>query len=449
MATWTRADDAPPLWTGHQPWPWHPGILAKYLAVDAACSAARSRDPAAAPCINLVVDHDAHDTLRLTVPVRDASETRDVAWRPHTLQLAPTRPDVPPGCQPAVDNALVVRALTQLHHEQPDLRLEPLIAAWHAQPARDAPSLGHQMAAVLRSLLSPWLACPWEDRFSTALCAQPWFAAELSALLHDARDMATAYNRAVASVPDAGVTPLATSRELIELPVWLLGWNQPRRRVYADLADATPWLVDEHGRRFEHEQPLGRDSLWLAPKALWMTALLRRRTTDCAGFVHGTGGLTYDRAMQHWWTHWRGEPLAPMALATADLTLDLPGPTATPQEHRRAVWLAHHLPHNLDRIQSVAAAHPELVAEKADLLAHMHDDRDRRRRRAAFERLHTLNAALADAHHVLIDRAQRQRRQTELGLRNAALSARRDWPFAIYPDESIAALADTIRAAFA
>ena len=101
----------------------------------------------------------------------------------------------------------------------------------------------------------------------------------------------------------------------------------------------------------------------------------------------------------------------------------------------------------LQRIDSDALPSAELaalVAEKAALLDRMDADRDRRRRRAAFDRLHTINAALSDAHHVLIDRAARERRDAEAGLANTALSARRDWCFALYPEAKLSTLRDAV-----
>lgn len=434
IGRWSRERPDVPIWTGHQPWLWHPGILAKYLAIDAAI------DPGGR-AINLVVDHDAQDALRLVRPVRNGE-----AWSAVPINLGPMLGNVPAGCQRAIDAASAVRVLRDHARTHSGASLERLIAAWSAPEVREASTLGQQIAHVLFTLLKPWLEAMWEDRFSTALCEEPGFVEELQTLLREAKRMADAYNRAAAGVPQAGLSWLGRGREWIELPVWLLRCNRPRQRVYADVSDTTPWLIDKSGERLDWEaEGVGRDGVWLAPKALWMTALIRRRHEACSGFVHGTGGATYDRAMEAWWSGWRNEPLAPMAMATADATLRLAGPSAQRADLARAAWAAHHLPHNLNRESGVAAAHPELVAEKAALLADMHRDRDRRRRRTAFDRIHAINAALADAHHVLIDRAEHARDQVEIGIENEALRHKRDWSFAFYPDETLGALQESIR----
>ena len=77
----------------------------------------------------------------------------------------------------------------------------------------------------------------------------------------------------------------------------------------------------------------------------------------------------------------------------------------------------------------------------------MDDDRDRARRRAAFGRVHRINAALADAHHVALDAAERGVRVAEAGLANRRTAARRDWPFFLYPEEALQKLRRELAAA--
>ena len=201
--------------------------------------------------------------------------------------------------------------------------------------------------------------------------------------------------------------------------------DAPRRRVYADLADRRPLLTLEDGT------PLGDDAD-LAPRALWMTALLRRDPAACGLFVHGTGGGRYDRITDRWWAAWRGEPLAPVAVATADARLAFPGvAVAEPADVTRAVWFAHHLPHNLDRHLKLTGAR---ASEKHKLLRHMDDDRDPRRRRVAFTRLQQLNAELAAAHPDALQRARAAAHAARRGVRHAAVARRRDWPFVYFSE---------------
>lgn len=424
----------PPVWTGHQPWLWHPGILAKYLAADAVMSSAGppADRPARRPFHNVVVDHDAQDALRFAVPVQDGD-----ALRLHRVTLAPARVDVPAGCQPAADSDAVIATLRTLPGGTA-VDVDPVVAAFDAPAAREAESLGRQLWAVLEALLCPWLTALPQTVFSSQMHREPWFGDAVKTMLHDAAHMAATYNAAVRAAPQAGVAPLRVEPDRVEAPLWLLAWDAPRRRVFIDLADSTALLTTEAG------DVIDPATAWLAPKALLMTALLRRRTEHCGLFVHGTGGGAYDRVMESWWHAWRGEPLAPRAIATADLTLPLSAPVHTRAQLDRAVWHRHHLPHNLDRAPGIADAHPDMAAEKRDLLAHMDDDRHKPRRRAAFDRVHALNAALADAHPDLITDAERNLQRTRTGLRNHAIARRRDWCFALYPDTALQALRQTL-----
>ncbi len=67
----------------------------------------------------------------------------------------------------------------------------------------------------------------------------------------------------------------------------------------------------------------------------------------------------------------------------------------------------------------------------------MNDDRDSARRAAAFRRIHRINDGLADAHHALLDAAERDVATAEAGVANRRIARRRDWPFFLYPEEAL------------
>ena len=54
-----------PVWSGHQPGLWHPGILAKLLLADALAEAAGAKTP-----MWLVVDHDEVEPLSFDAPTK-------------------------------------------------------------------------------------------------------------------------------------------------------------------------------------------------------------------------------------------------------------------------------------------------------------------------------------------------------------------------------------------
>lgn len=408
-------DPATPLIaTGHQAFLWHPGILAKDIALRAA---ALRFD---AQCFHLIVDQDVHEAWHAEQPVVQGDTARV-----ERLELATTTAAVPTGQQPPAD--ITPNALPQIDDALID-----------APPTR---TLAEQLAVVLDWLKQPIVeAIP--IAFTSDLARLPAFHRLVDAMLNDPVGCVEAYNTAVKAHPEARAQPLARRDDRVELPLWSLAWLKPRTRVYADPGNpGTP--LDASG------QPLDRGTL--APRALAMTALLRSALVDL--FIHGLGGAKYDRITDHWLEHWAPSPLrqsrsgidlAPATAVSADLHLDLPVPVASPDELRHATWLAHHLPHNLDRRLPANQTDPALVKRKADILQHMDDDRDPKRRATLFAELHAINDRLAAEHPQPLRDAQAQLQRARAGIHNHDIATKRDWPFPIYPQPKLQALADAI-----
>lgn len=129
-----------------------------------------------------------------------------------------------------------------------------------------------------------------------------------------------------------------------------------------------------------------------------------------------------------------------MAVVSADVRLDFRGfdvPLAEPADVERAVWWRHHVRHNVDR--AVKADGP-LVERKREILRHMDDDRDPRRRAALFAELHRINKRLAEAHPAVIADADAAIDLARTGLINRQIAMKRDWFFGLYPPEKLEAL---------
>jgi hypothetical protein len=360
-------------------------------------------------------------------------------WR---VRLAPENHALPSGSQPAAGAGRIVAALKSLQNEAPAADLRPLIdSAAQLPPCR---TLAEQVGAWTAGLMAPWAdAAPL--LFATQLNLLPSFDGLVRRMVDDARACVAAYNRAVGRHPAARVAPLAESLDRAELPLWARGWEQPRLKVFADLSDTRPALALESGEIIDlHGLPSARTrrgGLQLAPKALFMTALLRRSCCDL--FIHGKGGGVYDAITESWWRDWMGEELAPMAVVSADLYLPFDVPVATPGDLAKARWYSHHLPHNLDRVLSL---HDAGAARKRVLLEQMNRDDNRARRAAAFAELHAINARLAADHPEAIHAAAGRLEETEIGVLNHGLARKRDWCFALYPPAQLDALRDEIAA---
>ena len=428
----------PVISTGHQLSFWHPGILAKYLAADAFAKQIGGR------VHHVWVNHDAVDSLNLDIPTRKGDQ---LAVR--TLQLGPCDPNLPAWSQEAIDPGEAITELKKATSDWPCVNLDALLDVWASMKGYrlDHAYLDGQMWYLLGTLYQKMTGL----QFSASMATDLWNFKEprevLRRLLNDAMNCVRHYNDAAARHPEAGIRPMLVEPTRAELPLWALG-REPRQRVFADLSDSQPILTLESGELLDWEVQLEmgnkEPTRWtLAPRALLLTAIMR--TYFCDLFIHGTGGGIYDRVMEDWWQNWTGEPLAPMVVVSADLYLPFDGvPLADRADYDRAVWLTHHLPHNMDRFAPSSSLDDTLVRQKQAILMHMDDDRDARRRRAAFHELHKINAALTASHPLLRDQAKRQLDTASLGVANAKVAAKRDWCFALYPPDQIAALRDAI-----
>jgi hypothetical protein len=397
--------------TGHQAQLWHPGILAKDIALDLAAETLGTQR------LHMIVDQDANEAWRLDVPWVDGDELKVKA-----VLLADQKPGVPTGFQPPAETRQLQERLAGL---------DPALIGVLSDALENLPkceSLAEQIAVVLDRLKKPY-AGDMPVMMVSDLAGLAVYESIVSRMLDDAHACATAYNNAVAEHPQAGMTPMAVGRELVELPMWAVHWNEPRRRVFVDLADSTPMFVYDDG------EPIDCETATLLPRALMLTAVMRGYFCDL--FIHGTGGLVYDRVTEVWWGAWAGESLAPMAGVTADVFLDLGAPVADRAELDRAVWRMHHLPHNVDRVLGLDG---KAVRRKLDLIEHMGDDRARQRRRAGFAELHQINRELAEQNPDAIASAKRDLHLARAGVKNARIARRRDWCFALYSPQSLHAL---------
>jgi hypothetical protein len=426
LAEWrwrTRAElglaaDRPVVATGHQTLLWHPGILAKYFAVNA-FAGDRSRHEVA----NLIVDQHTGDFGRFDAPIRRDDGTLAV----RTLTLTAARPGVPMVDHPAFTPPAGFPGLTPA---LPSVAsgIDAILAAVTAH--REAANAARQMAAALDDLMAPWVD-PMPGVGSSDLMGTSLARALLKAMVDDPRRCAAAYNAAVRSVPESGIPQLSPTSSGVELPLWRLGSDG--RREHGDVSDARRCL----GAHCACNEGACR----LLPRALLLTALVRLGLCDL--FVHGTGGANYDRAMERWIGDWLGVRPAPIAVATATLRLPLGEADATPGEVEAALHAARRAWHDPEGAAAAAAGAPS--AAKRALLEAI--DAAPRRSRERLDRFHRMHDELARLRTRHADRVAGARAEAEAARRRAAelpIAHRRDWPFPLYPREMLDALADEV-----
>jgi len=409
------------FFSGHQAEFWHPGILAKGFALDAA------RASWGVHAAWLVVDQDANDALAIRYPAATPTgsfESR--TWRPGETRtgvavggLDAISPPSPPS--PPRDVAI------------PDFVRGGLdrIARALAEAAGEA-TLAAQIGESLRRLLAEQMEPP-HLIYATSIAGTDLFADLIERMRADPVACVRAYNDAVARHPQVGIRPLGFPDDprRVELPVWRLRAGERRSAVTAgDLA--------------------GLEARSLAPRALLMTGIMRLAGADL--FIHGTGGAGhdgtggYDLITDHWFEAWLGErPPAPVTLATATLLLPLTdGPLPCADSAQRQIALAHRARHapGLVGDEQRERTRRELVRriERAP--------RRSAERRELFDRLHDLladhRARNAEPLQELDDRAAEARR----ALAGESVLCERAWPFPLYPPELLGRLRDRIARGF-
>lgn len=402
------ATDRPIIATGHQTLLWHPGILIKYMVMDAVADA---NDLGRA---NLIVDQHVDHYGAFDVPIRRGDGSLAV----RSIELAPSRKDVPMGLQGAFTPS---RDPMHLPFACESVR-EGVQRIFDAvQLHADAPNAALQMAMVLSDLMARWVK-PVTNVTATDLGQTALGRSLLQAMADDPHACAEAYNAAVAEVAEAGIGPLLVRDDYVELPLWRIRPDGRRMRAYDNDAQA---VLDDPSL-----PPL-------LPRALFMTALVRLGMCDV--FIHGTGGANYDRAMELWIRNWLGVEVAPIAVATATLRLPLgaeqPGDIVQAQHEARRVW---HDP------ESVTGGTSPAEQKRAMLRAIEALPRRSPQRKAAFFQMHQRLEQLRRDHVQAMQQAQKRVELARRAVSDAAIAQRRDWPFALYPNEMIDALATAV-----
>lgn len=407
----------PLVMSGHQAVLWHPGILAKYIAADACARAA------GAAAAWVVVDQDTPPPHELSWPMRaSATSTRVVIGAHHFEYASPCNAEVPACARPplvasanAADDLLIdpAGALPRLHSA--------------VNSASNSPNAAVQISRVIESLLPPTIA-PVPAFFATLIARTEFFAAVVRHMQADPRRCIEAYNAAALAHPDADIRSL--DADALELPLWHIVGPRglaARHPVHASQLPSIP----------THQ---------LAPRALLMTALLR--LAACELFIHGTGGVAYDRVTDAWIASWLGTDavLAPTALATATLLLPLDAAPEDPLTGeaimaQRSYREALHKPGALGE-HSLESERRTIVA---GIAASPYRSAEREHR---FRDLHRLLERYRASHAPVIE----ARRLAALAARTSAkdrAASVRTWAFPLYPEPRLSRLCGDIHRAFA
>jgi hypothetical protein len=419
--------------TGHQAGFWHPGILAKLMAVDAVVdNLGRER----ASTLHLVVDQDDNDCAGIAVPFRESDGVlyavrapivmlQDGAWTFHTPYGSHL--ERPTGETPALEPIDAARLVISdelvrkvgrpaLDSIPASLRQIESLLRGHTNES----SLAIQMAGAVSDALEAWLPRPLTLRAS-GLLGTTFGTAIIELIRDDPAACARAYNAVVAG-GGGDVRPLAGQGSHWELPLWRIDDDRRRQPVFSSELAST-------------------DPARLRPRALLTTAIMRLVVCDL--FIHGRGGFDYDKAMEKWIRGWLDLPVCPMTMATADLYL-FPADEGPVFEFdiEEAEHAFRHVLHD-----PASGDDRNISNEKAAYLAAIDAaPRHSRARREVFLQYHGWLETARNTHKLQIEHHRDELARIRRLAANEEIVARRDWAFPLYPREVLDQLNRTIRA---
>ncbi|MDD4890409.1 MAG: hypothetical protein PHU85_10810 [Phycisphaerae bacterium] len=450
--------DASGIWiaTGHQTFPYHPGIWAKNCAIEALAFRVGA-------ALNLNVDHD----LPRAGP--------QIAW---------------PALTP--DGRLVRRGELELDHAQPFERqpapppqqisricehigrdLDPLLTERRTCPFQldgetpNQPTTFGQWCATMRAAADERIGLRLVETLTSRLSNQDAFLLFAADLIARRESFHPAYNDALREAHELTghepATPLRGEQDRIELPLWTLRADRPgRHRLFVSTRAGWVLLSDDLGpigdvpatiTIADLRRTLADAGVQLRPRALTLTLFARLLLTDF--FIHGVGGGIYDRATDLLFERVYRLPAPPYAVASATLLLPLDIATATADQLRQARRQLRdmrfnpqrHLPADLLRAGDVGLLVDARVAavRRNDELRAQRTAAGSRERASIFLQIRRLNEDLA---HRLAEPIARQEALTrQLLARQAAgeVASARDFFYGLFPTAKLHRLRETIK----
>lgn len=393
--------NGPLLLAGHQPELSHPGVWAKNFALNGL-----ARKLGGIP-LHLVVDNDTLKSTSVHLPTFTAGD-------PASVRLDSLAFDALGGEVPYEDRAVNDPGLFRTFAE----RAAPLWANWGYEPllatcwANDH-NIGEAFTAMRRARERAW-GCHNLELSVSRLSQTGAFARFARHILADLPRFRAVYNAAVQAYRAANGIRSA---------------NHPA----PDLAEgeAPFWVRTGEGKR--QRAAAASDVTKLRPRALTLTLFAR----VCLGdfFIHGIGGGKYDEVTDAIIRDYFGiEPPAYQVLS-ATLHLPLPAFPSTADDLARAERRVRDLQWNPQRhlgaanadVRGLLAAREELVANRPPYGA----------RREWFRALHAATERLRPfaAHEAPAAEAELRRVRGEASAN--AILRRRDYPWVLYPEETL------------
>ncbi|MHB8971115.1 MAG: hypothetical protein ACYC3X_14525 [Pirellulaceae bacterium] len=444
------ADDlgvaAPLILVGHQPDLVHPGVWFKNFVLSSLA------ERTAAHAVNLLIDNDAVRTSSIRVPT-GALQDPVTAFVDLDDMAAPVPFEERDVRNPATFESFGQRVTELVKPLIP----QPLIHEFWPRAvaaSRRHGNLGRALAEARHILEGQWGLTSLELPLSQVCDSWPfrWFAA---CLFHDAERLREVHNRALAEYRHVNrvrshthpVPDLARHDDWVEVPFWLWTRDAPQRRPVFVRREATgvvltdrrglliplTWAADEDiARCVEQLGAWHAQGVRLRPRAVVTTMFARLVLSDI--FIHGIGGAKYDQLTDAIVRRFFAVEPPGYLVATATLKLPLPRHSVEEVDIARIELMLRELRYHPELHVDGDADALHLVAEKRHWVAQQVPSEKKLVRHAAIERVnHALRALLHGRQTQLIA----ERNELRLLRRKQAILDSREYPFCLYPAETL------------
>lgn len=431
-----------PVWTlGHQPEFLHAGVWAKHIAAD------RLARRGGGVAVHLIVDNDVPADAALRVP-----ERRDNRLTLARVPVPTADAQQPFEHWPALSDAQQRGFAAEVRAAFGDWFETSLLPTFfEAMSGANGADYVDQFVAGRRAIDALAGVNLVEHRVSAA------FGGPLvGQMMVDAPRFVTDYNAALSAYRTArgirGTTrpipDLAVDGDRVELPLWVYGPQEPRRRLFVaargdafDLYADDATLVTLTRRDIEAwcdgpVSPLPDTDKAVRPRALSLTLWARLLLTDV--FIHGIGGAKYDAMTDDLMRRYFGIEPPPILCASATLRLpfdreDPDGPLFATVQRRLRDWQ-----YNPQRVMPGAADVEPAVAERSQLVERSRRLRDERprdhaARRAVFQAIRSANERIRAAAPILGERLHAELDRARRRSRDAAVADSREFFVGLFP----------------
>lgn len=467
LSDWRAVSASEPiLFTGHQPAFYHPGVWAKNVVSTAL---AKQLDGQA---VFLAVDSDAPDRLVLEWPtqtsdryevsraaVLSALQGKSYEQFPplSAAQCAEFATQISNG--PAPDGNAPLRAFVTAFCDSPTV---DYVSRWAAGMKAIDETVGANTPSIERV----------SDRFDFGRATSGRAAAFVGHLLVHAASFAAAYNGSLKAYRAAHgirgdrhpIPDLLVTEEKIELPFWVLGRTESRRRLFVSQRGTASdvdviWAGQEsigqvdRGRLQRDPRSALSDDLGaprIRPRAVALT--MYARLVACDLFIHGIGGAKYDQIADEIIRRFFG--LEPPAYACASATMRLPlrRHTVTRDDERACRRRLRDVRYNPQRYLDGGAYMSTLgtlTGEREQAIALQERLRaespwDHAARRAAYLAIRRANETLSSVMGDLPNELQREAARVSAALSENRIADHREWFVGLFPTTRLVELRERI-----